>query len=289
MVASLFEALAAALKPERPVRIVDVGANPMHEPPYGDLLAAGCAEVVGFEPQAAAFAVLQADKPAHATYVNAAVGAGGTGTLHWWPQAPGMASLYPFRARSARYLGRFRGLAGTAEEIVLDTKTLDELAEVPDIDLLKIDVQGAERDIIRAGREKLKGAVAVITEMRFYQLYRGEPPLGQLDLELRRQGFILHKFLPMARTMLPSRYAGRLSKTARSQIIDGDAVYIRPLETPEDWETEALKRLALLAAGAFGSYDLALMVLAELEDRGAVARAEIDAFIAALPKTARAA
>ncbi|MEM8593042.1 MAG: methyltransferase FkbM, partial [Pseudomonadota bacterium] len=99
--------LAAALHPERPIRIVDVGANPINEPPYDALLASGCAEVFGFEPQKDAYEALLASKPENATFVNAAVGAGGTGTLHSWEKAPGMASLFPFRWLSAKYLGRF--------------------------------------------------------------------------------------------------------------------------------------------------------------------------------------
>ena len=282
------DTLAAALAPERPIRIVDVGASPLGEPPYAELLGAGCAEVVGFEPQETAHAALLADKPDNATFVRAAVGDGGEGTLHWWEGSPGMASLYPIRRLSARYLGRFRGLADTAQELPVKTTALDDLDEVPSIDLLKLDVQGSERDVLRGGAEKLKAAVAIITEMRFYQLYRGEPSLGQLDLELRRQGFVLHKFLPMSRALLPSRYAAKLAKSARTQLIDGDAVYIRPLEKMEAWDTEALKRMALCAVGAIKSYDLALLVLAELEDRGAIASEQIDGFVDALPDAVRA-
>ncbi|MCH2077610.1 MAG: FkbM family methyltransferase [Rhodobacteraceae bacterium] len=281
--------LTEALAPERPISIVDVGASPLREPPYAELLSAGCAEVVGFEPQKAAHEALMAEKPENATFVRAAVGNGGEGTLHWWEGSPGMASLYPIRRLSARYLGRFRGLAGSAQEMTLQTSALDDLDEVSEMDLLKIDVQGSERDVLRGGAGKLKGAVAVITEMRFYQLYRGEPALGQLDMELRAQGFVLHKFLSMSRTLLPSRHAEKLSRSARSQLIDGDAVYIRPLEKLEAWDTEPLKRMALCAMGAFQSYDLALMVLSELEDRGVISVPQIDAIIDELPAKMRVA
>ena len=276
------------MKPERRVRIVDVGANPVNEPPYTPMLTAGCAEVYGFEPQKGAYEALMQEATAHTTFVNAAVGAGGMGTFRYWERAEGMSSLYPLRKLSARYLGRFRGLAGTEEEIEMPTRALDEIDDVPPIDMLKMDVQGAERDILRAGREKLKDAIVIIPEMRFYQLYKGEPSLGALDQELRRQGFVLHKFLPMSRTLLPSRRAKRLARVARTQLIDGDAVYIRPLENMAAWSEEALVHMVLCAVGAFRSYDLALMVLDELEDRGRVGPDVAEALIASLPEHMRA-
>ncbi|MEM6727221.1 MAG: FkbM family methyltransferase [Pseudomonadota bacterium] len=266
---------------------MDVGANPLSAPPYEPLLARGCADVLGFEPQEDAHAALEKAAPEHARFVCAAVGSGEPGILHQWAKAPGMASLYPLRGASARYLGRFRGLAGNALETPVETRRLDDIHDVPDIDLLKIDVQGAERDIIRGGERKLAGAVAIITEMRFYRLYRGEPAFGALDLELRRQGFVLHKFLPMARTTLPSRLASRLSRKAKSQIIDGDAVYIRPLENIAAWQDDALMRLALCAAGAFGSHDMVLMILDELERRRRVGSDLAESYVAALPADMR--
>ncbi|MEM9855459.1 MAG: FkbM family methyltransferase [Pseudomonadota bacterium] len=287
MTAPLAE-LASALSPERRLRIVDVGANPINEPPYGALIDAGVAEVIGFEPQREAFEALQKVAPTHARFIHGAVGTGGEATFHSWPNAPGMASLFPFRKASARYLGRFRGLAGNERKAQITTRTLDEIEEIESIDVLKIDVQGSERDIIEAGERKLEGAIAVITEMRFYALYEGEPALWELDLELRRQGFVLHRFLPIARALLPSRYVSHLSRGARTQLIDGDAVYIKPLERLAEWTDEALIRMALAAAGAFQSYDMALMILAQLEDRGRITQAAIERFIATIPAKLRA-
>lgn len=41
--------LAEALAPERLTRVVDIGANPLSEPPYAPLLRVGLCEVWGFE------------------------------------------------------------------------------------------------------------------------------------------------------------------------------------------------------------------------------------------------
>jgi hypothetical protein len=58
----------------------------------------------------------------------------------------------------------------------------------------------------------------------------------------------------------------------QSQLVDGDAVYIRSLEAPEGWSDDQLGHLALAADSVFGSPDLTLMCLDLLAARGAVPR-----------------
>jgi len=70
-------ALADALKLDRPIRIVDVGANPLNDPPYQHLVKAGQTELVGFEPHKEAFDSLMDNAPDGAKFVNAAVGKDG--------------------------------------------------------------------------------------------------------------------------------------------------------------------------------------------------------------------
>ena len=281
-------ALYRALAPSRPVRIVDVGANPLGASSYARMLEDGCAEVVGFEPQPEAYRAAVAQAPGHARFVQAAIGDGAERQLHVYRRS-GMTSLFPLREDAARYLGRFEGLAETGQAGWIETERLDDVEEIAEVDFLKVDAQGAEVMVVEGGRKALAGAVAVMAEMRFYPLYEGEPTMGELDTALRAQGFVMHRMIPPSRSMLPSRLASRLSKDARSQVIDGDVIYIRPLEDIAAWETEALKRLALLAEGAFRSHDLCLMLIDELEDRGTCANGTAEAYVNALPAVARAA
>ena len=76
----------------------------------------------------------------------------------------------------------------------IETQRLDDLAEVDDIDFLKIDIQGGELAVLVHGREKLKNAVVIQTELQFVNLYEGQPSFGEVDQELRAQGFIPHAF-----------------------------------------------------------------------------------------------
>lgn len=264
--------LTSGLDPlPRPV-ILDIGANPLSPPPYHFLLTLGLCEVVGFEPQQAAYEALVAQPQENRRYVNAAVGTAGKAQLHVYPSS-GFTSLYELSESSQRFLGsKAKNQIGKAREIEVDLKPIDKLAEIGSFDMLKMDVQGAERDILRGGKAKLKNALCVIPEMRYYPLYVGEPTLGDLDNELRAQGFQLHKFLPTRpRQIANSQSRHAKMATVATQMIDGDAVYIRTLEDPSDLSDRQIATLALLADGVIDSPDLCVFCLDLLVQRKSIA------------------
>ena len=70
--------------------------------------------------------------------------------------------------------------------------------------------------------------------------------------------------------VLPSPERKALHKRAgASQLLDGDAVYIRDLPF-EEMSDDALRQLTLMADSVFKSFDLVLGGLAELVSRGLV-------------------
>lgn len=282
---SLIAMLGARLDLAAPLSIVDVGANPLGKPVYRSLLAAGLAHVWGFEPNARAFAQLEATD--HADYLPLAVGAGGPATLHAYP-ASEMSSLYRLSESAIGYLGHFRRHLGQENCISIETHRIDDIAEIRNIDLLKIDAQGAECAVIAGARARLADAVMVIAEMRFYRLYDGEPMLHDMDRSLREQGFVLHRFLHQKSRMLNHSQKARVNVRAMSsQLIDGDAVYIRSLEDRAAWSDRQLSALALLAA-TIGSHDLALLALDTLVGRGTLRKSVPGAYVDQLPAELRA-
>jgi FkbM family methyltransferase len=122
---------------------------------------------VGFEPQQDALARLNAEKSAAETYLPNAVGTDGTSTLHIF-KSSGCASMFRADQGIVRIFERFDVMTRLRDTIDMKTTPLDKIDDVPQIDILKIDVQGSEYDIIKSGRAKMADAVAVQTEVRFF-------------------------------------------------------------------------------------------------------------------------
>ncbi len=271
----------------RRTRIVDVGANPnVGNPMYSALLAAGACDVVGFEPQPAAFAALAMRKSDRETYFPFAVGDGSQKELKVY-RHQGFTSVYE------PYEPGFRVAWGSAwaqidARIAFDTVALDDQPQIGAFDLLKIDIQGGEYDVFRGGEASLKAAMAVIVELRFFQLYDGEPMMGRVDTELRRQGFTLHKIMfNQAKPLLNSQMVRLNLRRARDQIIDGDAVYVRDLGFIARYSDDQLAHLAILGASVFGSNTLVLHCLDQLVHRNA-APADLPArYVDSLPAALR--
>jgi hypothetical protein len=100
--------LVEILAPSRKTRIADVGANPVHVPPYQMLLDHGYCEVWGFEPDERAFAELQKRKgDPNQTYLPFAIGDGKKKTLHICTES-GFTSLYEPSVGLQDYLNHFR-------------------------------------------------------------------------------------------------------------------------------------------------------------------------------------
>lgn len=266
----------------RKTRIVDVGANPLDDPPYGPLLRVGGCTVIGFEPQKDAYAKLIESKGPDETYLPFAVGDGSTKTLHI-NRSSGMTSVFqPNQAAlQAISLARWGKLVGSEE---MQTVAIDADDRIGSFDLLKIDIQGGEVDVFKGAEAALKAATAVIVELRYFPLYEGEPMMGGVDTELRRQGFSFHKFLNTNTRSFPNSQSGRLrSLRMRDQAIDGDVVYLRNLDRLPDCDDAQLMHLCITASAVFASHALVLHVLDLLVARGAADQNLPAAYVDALP------
>ena len=275
--------LADILAPARRTSVVDAGANPIDgDPPYKAMLAAGLCEVVGFEPQADALARLEAMAGPHERYLPHALGDGTLQTLH----VCGLGGMTSLLVPSPPHLALFNlfpiwGEVKSTQPIA--TKRLDDIAEIAHLDFLKMDVQGSERAVLEHGREKLKEAVAVQTEVSFIPLYEGQPILGDMDLLMRELGFLPHCFTAVKTWPLaPTVVAGQPAKGLR-QLLEADLVYVRDFTRAENMSAEQWKHLALIAHHCYGSVDLAARAINMLTQLGEVPTDANRRYFASLP------
>ncbi len=269
----------------RPMQIADVGARLTGGPgaPYDMLMKLGAAELSAFEPDADALAQLQAADLVNTKIFPHAVGKPGPATFYSH-QIGTLSSIYRIKETAAAYLGKNFWARRKIEEIPMDLVSLDTIADFPRLDLLKMDAQGAELDILRGAKDTLAQAVVVIPEVRFYQMYHDEPMWADVDSELRGQGFVLHRFMHQKSVCLPGPQKRRFNvRRNHSQLLDGDAVYIRDLETWDRLSDVQLKMMALCADTVFQSHDLVAYLLDRLGERGAVPKNAARAYVDRVP------
>ena len=199
-------------------------------------------------------------------------------------QEGGLTSVHELDRESIGFLGRSKRAARLRKQVPIVTRRLDDIEGITNIDLLKIDVQGAEAMIFDAGKDKLKDAVAVVTELRFYPLYRDEMLQDAQISRLAKFGLMFHKMLFVKSKMIANSQADRLrQRVLRTQAIDGDAVFIKDLRNPDAVSDQQLGHLALLADAVFGSYDLSLRCIDMLAGRGKVATILAAQYVEYLP------
>lgn len=258
------------LQPQRLTEIVDIGANPIDgDPPYKTLLQSKLCRVTGFEPQLDALAKLNQQKSELEQYLPYAIGDGNTHTLRIC-QYSGMTSLLEPDQNTLDNFIALKANAAVLERVPIATHKLDDIQEIQQLDFLKIDIQGTELSVFRSGREKLSNVVAIQTEISFVTIYENQPSFGEIDIELRNQGFIPHCFAAVKKWPISPFIYENAPLQAVNQLLEADIVYVRDFTQPQNISDEQLKHLAFIAHCCYQSFDLTLRCINLLEQRAAL-------------------
>jgi FkbM family methyltransferase len=256
------------LAPSRLTHVVDIGANALDggEPPYLPMLNANLCHVTGFEPQREPLLALQRRCGPNELYLPYAVGDGGRQTLNVC-RASGMTSLLEPDPTTLGLFPTLQPFGVVTERVPVETRRLDDIDEIAQLDLLKIDIQGGELTVFRNGHAKLADAVAIQTEVSFVTWYQSQPPFGEVDSELRSQGFIPHCFTEVRTRPIGNVPFGGADRPQPNQLTEADVVYVRDFAHPGVMTDEQLKHLALIAHHCYRSIDLTLRCVLLLEER----------------------
>ncbi|WP_448191818.1 FkbM family methyltransferase [Azospirillum sp. sgz301742] len=249
------------------IKVVDIGANPIDSaPPYAPLLQNGIADVVGFEPNGEALATLNAQKGPSETYLPHAVGDGKRHTLRSCT-APGMTSILEPNSKVLNLFHGFPDWGTVVSSVEIDTVRLDDIPETEGVDLLKMDIQGAELMVLRNAEARLADTLVIQAEVEFLQMYVDQPLFGDIDVFLRQHGFVFHRFYPtVSRTIQPllvdnSIYAGL------SQLLWADAIFVKDFSRLDLFTDQQLLRMATIMHECYRSIDLSLHLLNEYDRR----------------------
>jgi hypothetical protein len=91
--------------------------------------------------------------------------------------------------------------------------------------------------------------------LQFVNLYEGQPSFGQVDQELRAQGFIPHAFTALKKwPIAPLLFVGNPAQPL-NQLLEADVVYVRDFANAEGMSNDQLKQLCLIAHSCYNSFD----------------------------------
>jgi FkbM family methyltransferase len=151
---------------------------------------------------------------------------------------------------------------GLKQVIEVNTTNLDTWAQkenITDVDFIKLDVQGAELEILRGGGDLLKTALGLLVEVWFTPVYEGLPLFAEIDNFVRRQGFTFFSFHVYAATQFAGRMASPVifknvttfrEQRAAGQLVTADALYLRDFidgVEPQEVNVTKILKLACLA------------------------------------------
>lgn len=269
-------ALAELLQFDGMLEIADIGAAMINgDQLYKPLLDRKLARLNAFDADVRQHPGLKAAYGDELRLFTDIVGDGARHTLYLAAPDSGMTSLLK---PSARHLGffnnfdRFGEVHGTEE---VQTTRLDDVAGLPDLDYLKMDIQGGELAVLEHGGARLARCAAVQLEVSFVPLYEDQPTFGEVDVWMRAQGFLPHAFAELKRWSISPVRRNNDFRQPFNQLLEADVVYVRDPTTPERWDPEVLRRLALIAHHVYASLDLAGRLIQDLAKAGHL---ESDAF-----------
>jgi protein O-GlcNAc transferase len=257
---------------ELQINILDVGAALLERPPYQSLVDAGRARIFGFEPNSRACEQLNREYGNAHRFFPLFVGDGGPATFHETNWAP-TGSLYP---PNSRLLEKFQNLAEVVTPVAshaVSTTRLDDIAEIGDIDFIKIDVQGSELVVLENASRVLSSAVLIQTEVEFVELYKGQPMFADVDNFLRASGFQFHTLNGFSGRAFKPLVANGDVNSAFRQALWSDAIYVRDWMHLENLSEAKLRNYAILAHDVLRSYDLAHVALSALDVKAGGRRA----------------
>ena len=247
------------------IRIVDVGAMFLGGDNFDKLVQQGHAQVIGFEPQKEECEKLNARALAEAPradkvkrqYFPYFIGDGSRRKFYFTNNTGYTSSLYEPNQELAQHFENLAEVCRVTRVEEVQTTRLDDIPELGEVDFLKMDVQGAELDVIRGARKTLQNVTVIQTEVEYIPLYKGQPLFSDVDIALREEGFLLHG--------MTSNFGACLkpfsSRTYYTQVLWCDYVYVKNFMHLDRLSPRQRLAMAVVLHEVYLSHDLVAFIL----------------------------
>jgi len=156
-------------------------------------------------------------------------------------------------------------LKGTDE---IETISLDEFSKsnnLGSVDFIKIDIQGAELDVFKGGKETLRKSLMIVSEVEWVEQYIDQPLFGDVSSFLKDHDFMLHKFVANGTRSLKPVILNQ-NKNIGTQLLWSDALFIRNIMNVTKLSDEELIKSAVISY-IYKSPDLTYFYLMKFDEK----------------------
>ena len=257
--------LSRIFPPISSIQIIDIGAFMYDDipPNYHTLLSNNVAEVIGFEPNESALLKLKQHFKDY-TYLPYAIG-DGTESKFYSTEMPTCSSLLKPDLSILGDFHHFPEWLRIKEEGKIKTHRLDDVLKDKDVDYIKLDIQGGELTALENGINTLSESIIAEIEVEFIQQYENQPLFAEIEIFMRKHGFMFHTFLGYGtRSIKPIVKNNNISKGFR-QWIWSDAVFIKNLWLEHNLSEQKLLKMAIILHDLYQSYDFAYFALKQCD------------------------
>ena len=244
--------------------LIDIGARTIEKskPRFHKILEYfPSSEIIGFEIEKEVCDQMNSEAAKGVKYFPFALGENNEKRKLYITENPMCTSLYKPNENLAKLYHALEYM-NLKKETEIETITLDSFVNkysIDAIDFIKIDVQGAELDILKGSKKLLSNVIKIVCEVEFLPLYHDQPLFGDISEFLSKYNFMFNKFLGVSGRTLKPLIANK-DKSVASQHMWTDAIFIQHINKIQNLTDEKLLKLSVLAA-IYNSLDLTFFCL----------------------------
>ncbi len=250
------------------IYVADIGAAAIAEDPiYKNLVSTGFGHLYAFDGDIRQIEKVEERFGSNSSVLNYFLGDGCEHIAYICSEASGMTSILKPKKEALEFFNGFSQFGEVIRKENVKTHKLNDVHEIDKIHFLKMDIQGAELSVLMNGTDKLSDCVAIQLEVSYFCLYEDQPTFGDIDVWLRKFGFVPHCFLDIKRWSITPIVNNNNFRKPFNQLLESDVVYIRDPLNLNSCSVEQVKTLGFLADNFFNSPDLAAYCLLDLIKR----------------------
>ncbi len=273
---------------DKKIEVMDIGAAAIAEEPiYSKLIDENIANLNAFEGDERQSDKLKSKYGNNIKLFNKFLFDGSFQNLYLAAPNSGMTSLLKPNEKVLNFFNGFNKFGKIEKIEKIQTEKLDDISDLPFIDFAKLDIQGSELTVLKNGSLKLKKCLAIQLEVSFVCLYENQPSFGDIDLWMRKNGYIPHRFLDIKRWSITPTIFNNNFRIPGNQLLESDIVYIKDPFKLNSLDNTQLKKLILISHYCLKSIDLSVFIILELEKRNILVKDTSKKYISNINKLSK--